>query len=156
MTVLHPSKILAPSKVLALLIALLVLGTLLFVVPSLAEEAKTNGPADERTERGRISYRVHCANCHGDAGDGRGPMAEVMSVEPTDLTRLAARNHGTFPTEEVYRAIDGRQEIVAHGRPGMPVWGLGLQDPGRDQDQEPIVREQILDLVAYLETLQEP
>ena len=115
-------------------------------------------PADsdaDRVDRGRVSYRVHCANCHGDQAAGRGPMAEVLKVAPTDLTTLAERNGGAFPHARVYRSIDGRDEIPAHGRRGMPVWGLGLQDPGRDSDQEGTVREQILDLVAYLETLQE-
>ena len=111
---------------------------------------------DHRMQRGSVSYRVHCANCHGDDAAGRGPMAEILKVAPTDLTTLAERHDGAFPREKVYRSIDGRDEIPAHGRRGMPVWGLGLQDPGRDSDQEGRVREQILDLVAYLETLQRP
>ena len=36
----------------------------------------------------------------------------------------------------------------------MPVWDIGFQDLGRDSDQEEVVRDKILDLVAYLETLQ--
>jgi len=36
----------------------------------------------------------------------------------------------------------------------MPVWGLSFQEPGRDSDQERQTREQIRDLVAYLESIQ--
>ncbi len=111
-------------------------------------------PAEEREVLGALSYRVHCLNCHGSAGTGNGPMAELLKIVPADLTRLAARHGGEFPAEDVYQAIDGRHEIAAHGTRQMPVWGIGFQDPGRDTDQEETVRHKILDLVAYLETLQ--
>ncbi len=111
-------------------------------------------PPESREVLGALSYRIHCLNCHGSAGTGNGPMAELLKIVPADLTRLAARHGGEFPAEDVYRAIDGRQEISGHGSRKMPVWGIGFQDPGRDADQEKAVRNKILDLVAYLETLQ--
>jgi hypothetical protein len=38
----------------------------------------------------------------------------------------------------------------------MPVWGIGFRDPGRDSDQEAEVRQRILDLVAFIASIQEP
>ncbi len=111
-------------------------------------------PPEDRQVLGALSYRIHCLNCHGGSGTGDGPMAELFKIVPTDLTLLAARNDGEFPAERVYLTIDGRQEIAAHGSRQMPVWGIGFQDPGRDSDQEEVVRDKILDLVAYLKTLQ--
>ena len=106
--------------------------------------------------RGRLSYRLYCRSCHGEDGRGEGPMAELLKVSPTDLTALAKRNGGEFPAEKTYRAIDGRQEVRGHGPRGMPVWGIGLQDLGRDHDQEAETRARILDLVTYVEHLQAP
>ena len=125
---------------------------LLLAAPGLT--ARAEGPEGERVRLGAVSYRIHCQNCHGGGGTGDGPMAELLKISPTDLTRLAEKNGGELPRERIYRAIDGRDEIASHGSRQMPVWGIGFQDPGRATDQEGPVRAKILDLVAYLETLQ--
>ncbi len=118
-----------------------------------SESPQAAEPGEDRLVLGALSYRIHCLNCHGSSGTGDGPMAELLKIVPADLTLLAER-HGEFPAEHVYRSIDGRQEIAAHGPRQMPIWGIGFQDPGRDTDQEGAVRDKILDLVAYVETLQ--
>jgi mono/diheme cytochrome c family protein len=109
----------------------------------------------DRISRGELAYRVHCASCHGSGGQGNGAMADHLKVEPTDLTRLSRDNQGVFPAERVYGAIDGRREVRGHGPSSMPVWGLTFQMAGRDSDQEQEVRERILDLMSYLESIQE-
>jgi hypothetical protein len=81
-------------------------------------------------------------------------VAEYLKLAPTDLTRLAASRKGRFPRTEVYEAIDGRREVRGHGAAAMPVWGATFQDRGRDTPQEQQVREQILDLLAYVESIQ--
>ncbi len=125
------------------------------VVPASTRGAEPDAePEPDRAVLGALSFRLHCLNCHGSSGTGDGPMAELLKIVPADLTRLAVEHGGEFPTERVYRTIDGRQEIAAHGSRQMPVWGIGLQDLGRDDDQEAAVRDKILDLIAYLETLQ--
>lgn len=136
---MSPEKILKISALFAL--------TLLAASIAAADEK-------ERAERGGTSYRVYCQNCHGRTGEGDGPIAEVLKVRPADLTRLAARNDGSFPSNRVYQTIDGRNEVVSHGSREMPIWGLSFQDPERDSAQEAEVRERILDLVAFLRTLQ--
>ena len=118
-------------------------------------EGMPDGKADtERVALGRLSYRVHCASCHGESGRGDGPVAEHLKVPPADLTRLAVSRQGGFPRNEVYEAIDGRRELRGHGPTGMPVWGATFQDRGRDTPQEQEVLEKILDLVAYIESIQ--
>jgi hypothetical protein len=133
---------------LALILALLALEVLGQADPA-AEAARM-----ERIAEGRLSYRVHCASCHGEAGRGDGPMTEHLKVRPTDLTRLAISHQGRFPRDKVYDAIDGRREVRGHGPAAMPVWGATFQDPGRDTPQEQEVRERILDLVTYIESIQ--
>ncbi|MGB6366419.1 MAG: cytochrome c, partial [Thermoanaerobaculia bacterium] len=45
--------------------------------------------APESISSGRLLYRVHCESCHGEDGTGDGPMAEVLEIPPSDLTRLS-------------------------------------------------------------------
>ena len=81
-------------------------------------------------------------------------MTEVLTIPPTDLTRVSQANEGEFPTEEVYAAIDGRDDLLAHGISKMPVWGLAFQEYDTDVDQEGQVRGRILQLIEYLKSIQ--
>lgn len=72
---------------------------------------------------GEIEYQRNCAICHGGDGKGRGMMSKFLSIEPSDLTQLAKKNVGRFPFWQVYRAIDGREEVRGHGTREMPIWG---------------------------------
>jgi mono/diheme cytochrome c family protein len=119
-----------------------------------APAAAAEDRPETRAEWGRIHYRVHCLNCHGTDGKGGGPVAEVLTLEPTDLTLIAERHGGEFPADEVYEVIDGRNEVASHGRRDMPVWGLSFQERGRDNDQQDEVHQKILDLVEYLRSIQ--
>jgi len=135
------------------------MGRLPIIVAALAMAAAT-AVADESSdrareiERGSSLYRVYCRNCHGEAGRGDGPMTEVLTVRPTDLTRLSRKHEGDFPTDEVYAAIDGRDDLLAHGVSKMPVWGLAFQEFDTDVDQEGQVRGRILQLIEYLKSIQ--
>lgn len=109
----------------------------------------------ERVSRGAATYRIYCASCHGASGRGDGPMADVLKVHPVNLTSLSRTNEGRFPEARVYEAIDGRAEVAGHGPGSMPVWGLTFQVSGRDSDQETEVRERILDLMTYIQSIQD-
>jgi mono/diheme cytochrome c family protein len=126
------------------------LAVTLFAAPS---AVRAGGPEEATRARGKEIYRVYCQNCHGESGAGDGPMAQLLTVRPSDLTRLAAAD-GTFPFERVYRAIDGRLEVKGHGASDMPVWGLTFRDRGSDVDQEDEVRGKILALIEHLRSIQ--
>lgn len=107
----------------------------------------------ESVRHGELLYRIHCLNCHGDAGRGGGPMEEVLTVSPGDLSRLAARHGGEFPADEVRMVVDGRDLVRGHGMREMPVWGLTFQIQGTNEREED-VQARIDDLIAYLESIQ--
>ncbi len=106
---------------------------------------------------GEELYMHYCATCHGIDATGQGPMASVLVVQPTDLTSLTDED-GLFPTARVVARIDGRDPLVSHGSP-MPVYGpyFDGQDTSMKTPQgQPILTSQpIVDLVTYLETLQD-
>lgn len=107
-------------------------------------------------ETGAELYQHYCATCHGIDATGHGPMAGVLVIQPVDLTKLAEKD-GVFPTARVVARIDGRDPLVSHGSP-MPVYGPyfdGQDTSMKTPEGQPILTSQpIVDLVAYLETLQ--
>lgn len=111
----------------------------------------------QNAQTGASLFVQYCATCHGREATGQGPMAAVLLVQPTDLTRLSAGNGGVFPAERVVKRIDGRDPLVSHGSP-MPVYGSFFE--GQDASMkapsgQPILTSQpIIDLIAYLESLQ--
>ncbi|RBW59064.1 cytochrome c [Ruegeria sp. A3M17] len=126
-------------------------GAVCVSVAALASQAMA-----QNVETGAELYQHYCATCHGIDATGQGPMAGVLVIQPTDLTQLAYRD-GVFPTARVVARIDGRDPLVSHGSP-MPVYGPyfdGQDTTMKTPDGQPILTSQpIVDLVAYLETLQ--
>ena len=118
------------------------------------------GRAAELMDVGQIDYEEKCAVCHGLDGKGQGSFAALLTVRMPDLTTLAARNGGVFPHQRVYRLIDGRDEVKAHGPREMPIWGQDYLTRaekaffGYGVNSEAFVRSRILALLDYLHRLQ--
>src|SRR5580698_6181252 len=66
--------------------------------------------------QGPALSKAYCASCHGADLKGEGPMAKSLKVKPPDLTRIAARNGGTFPLMRIERMVSGQEQIPSgHG-----------------------------------------
>jgi mono/diheme cytochrome c family protein len=101
-------------------------------------------------------YADYCAACHGATGKGDGIAAAGLSKKPADLTQLAARNGGEFPTTRVMAQIWGYAK--AKGRGVMPdfapmMTGDLVPYDGGDGIQTP-TPERLVALAEYLKTLQ--
>jgi mono/diheme cytochrome c family protein len=120
--------------------------------------ACASGP--KRRELSELSgvemYEQLCASCHGPEGQGNGPVASLIKTGVPDLTRLAHRDGGEFPTEDVRRTIDGRYERPAHGPRDMPVWGWQFYNSTATNDpvERARVDAMIGKLVDYLRSIQ--
>src|SRR5262245_18787271 len=88
-----------------------------------SESDRAQDEEQARVAAGRALFRSYCASCHGVDARGDGPVAAQLRVPPADLTRIAVRRGGHFEASEVAAYIDGRSEVLAHGRREMPVWG---------------------------------
>jgi cytochrome c oxidase cbb3-type subunit 2 len=99
------------------------------LVATLALVALSHGTArgdgaDELHAEGAKVYGRYCAGCHGVAGDGKGPAADMLTVKPRDFTKgvfkFGSVPSGQLPTDEdLYR-------IITRGvyRTSMPEWSL--------------------------------
>lgn len=103
---------------------------------------------------GRVTFQRYCASCHGAGAKGDGRLASIIKIPVADLTAIAKRHGGEFPSDAVRETIDGRKDVVAHGLREMPVWGDALQHPDQAGDQEQIARTKIDQLVEYLKSIQ--
>ncbi len=135
---------------LASLLALLVVGT--SGILHATEDSDAESVAGSAVV-GRATYRVYCASCHGASGEGDGTIAEHLRIPPSDLTRIAERNGGVFPVDEVTEIIDGRTFPRTHGSKEMPVWGDAFHIIVGQRGEE-AVRDKIHDLTAYLSSIQ--
>jgi mono/diheme cytochrome c family protein len=102
---------------------------------------------------GAYSFRTYCASCHGVDGRGEGPLTDSLRFHPPDLTLIATRSGGEFPTEKVVRIVDGRSPVKGHGGPDMPIWGDAFRNAETGYD-DAAARAKIRLVVDYLKTIQ--
>jgi mono/diheme cytochrome c family protein len=101
---------------------------------------------------GASLYRTYCASCHGAGGRGDGPAAVTLQVTLPDLSTIAERRGGIYPSAEIAQIIDGRKPLPGHIRNDMPLWGVILGNmEGRN---EAAVKTRVNALVTHLESIQ--
>ena len=101
---------------------------------------------------GSSLYANHCAACHGQRGEGDGPVAALMKVTVPNLRELQKRAGGRFPADAVRAYIDGRSLEPAHGNREMPVWGDVFR--AATAGDEPVIAARVAVLVAFIAELQ--
>ncbi len=109
--------------------------------------AKQTSPAS-----GVEMFKSYCAACHGADGKGDGPAASALKVPPADLTTLAAKNGGKYPSLKVSAVIRGEEVPAAHGSKEMPIWGNLFW--GMSGGHEAEVQQRVANLNKYIESLQ--
>lgn len=118
--------------------------------PASAQEA-------EVVVAGKKEFRRSCVLCHGLSGHGESVMTtfNMLKVQPPDLKQLSKRNKGKFPFWRVYRIIDGREAILAHGTRDMPIWGdVFIRQEDTDTAAATRAMGRILTIVFYLQSIQ--
>ena len=108
-------------------------------------------------ENGAQLFGFHCASCHGVEAKGDGPLGEMLTVPPPDLTTLMTRNAGAFPIGDVLRKVDGTVEVQGHGGP-MPVFGFILDGPSEavltPDGTEVVAPVGLVDIATWLKSVQ--
>ena len=112
------------------------------------EAAPVTSPAS-----GKEMFVSYCASCHGKDAKGNGPAANALKQLPADLTTLAKRNGGKYPSDKVTSILRGQTSLMAHGDQEMPVWGPVFWRMSQGHEEQ--VQMRIANLNHYLESLQE-
>lgn len=134
-------------------LALLITSSLALTAANVADEPQTTKtPAVRKPSMsGKEMFQYYCASCHGKDAKGDGPAAFALKKPPSDLTVLAQKNGGKFPTDNVMNSISGVSESV-HGDKEMPVWGPFFSSmSGGNAD---VAKMRVRNLTRYIESQQ--
>jgi len=83
-------------------------------VPEDAKKVKNpEKPTPETLKEAKTLFENNCAPCHGDTGEGDGPVSDELLVKPANLTDAKSMNPQT-DGELFYR--------ITTGFSGMPSW----------------------------------
>jgi len=136
-------------------VAVLVVLLLCSAVSGLAQEKTVKKAAVQSTpaNSGAEMFKSYCAPCHGTDAKGAGPASADLKTTPPDLTTLAKRHDGKFPSDYVATVLRNGVKAPAHGSSDMPVWGPLLATVSGHDDA--IVSMRISNLVRYLESVQQ-
>jgi len=102
---------------------------------------------------GKQLYASYCAMCHGADARGGGPFSTQLKVWPPDLTQIARKKQGVFPTLHIAEVIDGEFDRPSHGSREMPVWGPVFRSLAHGRKDSAQLR--IDNLVKYIQSLQQ-
>ena len=99
-------------------------------------------------------YKRDCAVCHGNdlKGNGPPPASSPFTESPPDLTTLAKRHEGEFPTAYVKAVLLSGVKMADHGPAEMPVWGVIFKAATKSDETK--VSERIADLTEFVKSLQ--
>jgi mono/diheme cytochrome c family protein len=126
------------------------------ITVSTAQEAKTavkhTAAPMTSAASGKEMFLSYCAPCHGKDAKGDGPAAKALNSLPADLTTLAKRNAGKYPSDKVTSVLRGQATLLAHGDQEMPVWGPVFWRMSQGHEVE--VQQRISNLNRYIESLQ--
>jgi mono/diheme cytochrome c family protein len=107
--------------------------TVTWEAPPEAKSIKRAAPADGKAaERGKRLYSQNCLPCHGQTGQGEGPMGKAIGVHPGNLTDRARM--GKHSDGEIFWKS-------AKGKAPMPAFDQKLNE------------KELWDLVAYVRSL---
>jgi hypothetical protein len=137
--------------------ALLAMKHAIAIGSALALAACANTGARSQAQMSGMQLYEHlCSSCHGVDGRGDGPVASLLTIVVPDLTRIAQREGGEFPTQAVRRSIDGRWDRRAHGARDMSVWGWQFYDSAavNDAQERARVDAMVSRLVDYVRSIQ--
>lgn len=131
---------------------LFLFAVVIFVAAQDQKEVKHVPVKPTSAASGQEMFTSYCASCHGKDAKGDGPAASALKNAPVDLTALAKKNGGKYPSDKVTAILRGQADVAAHGTREMPVWGPVFWHISGGHESETMQR--ITNLNHYIESLQ--
>ncbi len=116
-----------------------------------AQEPVSAGCKPLKDASGPALFADNCTFCHGGDGKGGGPLAKALRLAPPDLTTLAARMEGRFPSEHVLYMLRNGGGQKSDGDKAMPVWAEIFAHECGDA----YAKQAVLELERHLRTIQQ-
>ncbi len=100
---------------------LTVLGCLILAAPSASK-------AQDEVAQGKQVYSLYCVTCHGESGDGQGPVGKTLTPPPRNFGEGDFKYGGT--DEEIFEVISNGA-AARGGSPLMAPWGAVIPEADR-------------------------
>ena len=78
--------------------------------------------------RGEQVYKLYCVTCHGEKGDGEGPVGKTLDPHPRDFTKGDFKYGGT--DQDIFDVITNGAAAKG-GSPLMAPWGAVVPEADR-------------------------
>ena len=98
-----------------------VLAGMLLAAPAFADE-------DADLATGEAAFNMYCASCHGQGGDGEGPVGKALKPAPRDFTIGDFKYGGT--DQDIFDVISNGAASRG-GSAMMAPWGAVIDEPTR-------------------------
>jgi mono/diheme cytochrome c family protein len=104
----------------------------LLVVLLLAGAALTRAEGTESAdiEKGKLIFTMYCMTCHGEKGDGKGPVGLTLDPPPRDFTKAEFKYCGACTDADIFQVITNGAASQG-GSPNMAPWGAVLPEEDR-------------------------
>jgi len=87
---------------------------------------------------GKEIYKMNCASCHGEKGDGMGPVANALTIKPRDFTigsyKIRSTPNGSLPSDE------DLLRTIKMGMPGTSMIPWDILDEGQRKALLPVIK----------------
>jgi len=93
--------------------------------------------------QGKVLYAMFCTNCHGETGDGNGPVAGAAKMDPKPRNHTEGKYMNARKGEDLFKIVKLGGKAVDKSV-YMPAFGVILS------------QEDILDMIAFMRTLAVP
>jgi mono/diheme cytochrome c family protein len=89
--------------------------------PPAGSEQRPDGNTKQRVASGKELYAGHCAGCHGEKGDGKGPAARFLYPRPRDFGEAKFR---LISTSNMIPSDEDLKRVIRNGMPGSAMFAF--------------------------------
>ncbi len=100
----------------------------IFVSAALIVTASARAQQGADAAKGKPIYQMYCVTCHGEAGDGQGPVGKTLNPPPRDFTQGDFKYGGT--DQDIFDVISNGAAAKG-GSALMAPWGAVIPEADR-------------------------
>jgi mono/diheme cytochrome c family protein len=103
-------------------------GNWVFALLVAAVAVTATAHAQDKVAQGKQVFSTYCATCHGEAGDGQGPVGKTLNPPPRNFQKGDFKYGGT--DQAIFEVISNGAASKG-GSPLMAPWGAVIPEADR-------------------------